>query len=844
MPTDENENNKLHGDDYAGLKDLYNQTGGHSWNNKTNWDVSSDTPPDADVVNTWHGVTVEGSRVTEIDLSYNSLAGAIPSSLGDFDSLRMLKLNNNSLDGTIPSELKSLSNLQELWLRKNSLSGTLPSSLGGLGSLQDLFLINNSFSGTLPSSLNALSNLTKLRLHNNSLSGTIPSWLESLTNLQTLGLSANPLSGTIPSWLGTHTSLQNLYLWQNDLSGTIPSELGSLTNLQNIWLKNNHFRGTIPESIEALSLPAKNKQLQNPPYVETEIEDVVAVYDQSFNLNISGNFGDINDNITSYSASGLPDGLTIDSITGAIGGTPTTKPTTPEHSNFIVTVTASDDAGGSVTDKFNIAVSYKLDRYFFINASDYQTLQALNNNHWDFEEIHKHWVDEDYGLLPLDITVNRMLDGVTVKNSRVTKLDLESKGLNGTIASELGALANLQELKLGRNSLSGTIPSELGSLGNLTYLTLNLNPLSGTIPSELGSLTSLEYLLMSTDSLSGTIPSELGSLSSLQDLYLNTNSLSGTIPSELGSLANLQNLNLSTNSLSGTIPSELGSLSSLQYLGLSTNSLSGTIPSELGALTSLQYLLLDHNSLSGTIPSKLIGLRDLSLEGNPPYLVTEIDDVDATSGQSFSLNVSANFGDINNDISSYSANGLPDGLTIDSSGAIGGTPATTPEASGTHTVTVTASDGNGEAEDIFNITVSSIITGTEDADTLSGYRGNDTLNGEGGNDTLNGQDGDDLLNGGNGDDTLNGGNGDDTLSGGGGADIFILASGMGEDTIHDFDDGTDLIKLGGGLSYTDLTFVSQGGSTSIETEVAGSREVLAILSGIDSGLLTQDDFVL
>ncbi|MBO1350998.1 MAG: hypothetical protein EBE86_028185 [Hormoscilla sp. GUM202] len=59
MPTDENENNKLHGDDYAGLKDLYNQTGGHSWNNKTNWDVSSDTPPDADVVNTWHGVTVK-----------------------------------------------------------------------------------------------------------------------------------------------------------------------------------------------------------------------------------------------------------------------------------------------------------------------------------------------------------------------------------------------------------------------------------------------------------------------------------------------------------------------------------------------------------------------------------------------------------------------------------------------------------------------------------------------------------------------------------------------------------------------------------------------------------------
>ncbi|MBC6478679.1 MAG: hypothetical protein GDA56_13805 [Hormoscilla sp. GM7CHS1pb] len=96
-------------------------------------------------------------------------------------------------------------------------------------------------------------------------------------------MSANPLIGTIPSWLGTLTSLRNLFLWQNDLSGTIPSELGDLTRLQNLWLKDNHLNGTIPPSVEALSLPAKKKQLENPPYVETEIEDVaVAVYNQSF----------------------------------------------------------------------------------------------------------------------------------------------------------------------------------------------------------------------------------------------------------------------------------------------------------------------------------------------------------------------------------------------------------------------------------------------------------------------------------------------------------------------------------------------------------------------------------
>ena len=548
-------------------------------------------------------------------------------------------------------------------------------------------------------------------------------------------------------------------------------------------------------------MPAKKKQLENPPYVETEIEDVaVAVYNQSFSKNISAHFRDINNNISNYSASNLPDGLTIDSTSGVISGTPT-EPTATEstESNFIVTVTASDDAGGSVTDKFNIGVSHKLDGYFFTNASDYQALQtiysSIGGRQRYFTDISVH---EEFGL-PLDMVVNRW-DWVTVENSRVTELDLRSRGLNGTIPSELGSLSSLQKLKLSYSGLTGTIPSELGSLGNLTHLWLDRNSLGGTIPSELGSLSNLTFLKLNVNS-----PPEL----------------SGTIPSELGSLSNLQELWMSTNSLSGTIPSELGSLTSLRGLYLNDNSLSGTIPSELDDLTSLQRLYLYNNPLRGPIPSELterLG-RYLFLGGNPPYVETEIEDVDATSNQSFSLNISAHFGDINNNISSYSANGLPDGLTIDStSGVISGTPATTPEASGTHTVTVTASDGNGEAEDIFNITVSSLITGTEDADTLSGYRGNDSLYGEGGSDTLYGQDGDDRL---------SGGNGNDTLYGGDGADTFVLAPDMGQDTIYGFEHGTDRIKLEGDLNFDSLTIANFGAE--LEGQIRAQQAAVASL---------------
>ena len=190
--------------------------------------------------------------------------------------------------------------------------------------------------------------VTHLYLYRNSLRGTLPSELGNLSNLRRLYLYDNDLRGTLPSELGNLSNLQFLYLAFNSLKGSIPSELGNLNNLRFLWLSNNSLSGTLPNRIEALSA---GKLLENPPYLETEIKDVYVTYGENFQLNVSAHFGDINDNITSYAAQGLPNGLTIDGTSGAIGGTPTTQGT------FTVTVTASDSAGGRVEDEFNIAVS-------------------------------------------------------------------------------------------------------------------------------------------------------------------------------------------------------------------------------------------------------------------------------------------------------------------------------------------------------------------------------------------------------------------------------------------------------------------------------------------------------
>ena len=95
----------------------------------------------------------------------------------------------------------------------------------------------------------------------------------------------------------------------------------------------------------------------------------------------------------------------------------------------------------------------------------------------------------------------------------LTTLALGSRGLTGTIATELGQLTSLETLDLSSNGLSGSIPTELGLMGpGLRALIVRGNFLSGVIPSELGLLTKIQSLHLQGNTLSGAIPSELGKL--------------------------------------------------------------------------------------------------------------------------------------------------------------------------------------------------------------------------------------------------------------------------------------------------------------------------------------------
>ncbi|MEO1291427.1 MAG: calcium-binding protein, partial [Pseudomonadota bacterium] len=88
------------------------------------------------------------------------------------------------------------------------------------------------------------------------------------------------------------------------------------------------------------------------------------------------------------------------------------------------------------------------------------------------------------------------------------------------------------------------------------------------------------------------------------------------------------------------------------------------------------------------------------------------------------------------------------------------------------------------------------LHGGNGADTLYGGDADDLMIGAADNDLLYGGSGDDRIKGNNGDDEITGGDGDDTLSGGSGADLFIYNRfESGNDTITDFTEGEDRLRL-------------------------------------------------
>ncbi|XP_026408767.1 probable LRR receptor-like serine/threonine-protein kinase At3g47570 [Papaver somniferum] len=214
--------------------------------------------------------------------------------------------------------------------------------------------------------------------------------------------------------------------------------------------------------------------------------------------------------------------------------------------------------------------------------------------------------------------------GVTCSHrhpNRVTRLDLESKSLAGSISPHIGNLSFLTDLILSNNSLNKDIPQQIGRLFRLKHLNLSRNILDGEIPSNISRCSNRIHLDISQNNLVGSIPDELGYLSNVKVLWLQHNNFSGEIPTSLGNIStSLTHLGLGYNNLDRIIPNTLSQLTRLKFLDITSNKLSGIVPSSLYNISSLEVFSLMFNQLHGTIPFDigltLPNITSFSVSGN------------------------------------------------------------------------------------------------------------------------------------------------------------------------------------------------------------------------------------
>ena len=332
-----------------------------------------------------------------------------------------------------------------------------------------------------------------------------------------------------------------------------------------------------------------------PIAVGTISVDTLTAAIPSVQIDVSGNFEDLDDETLIYTASSDDISVATVSVSGSLvtitaGGT----------GDVTITVTASDGTSAA-TQTISVTV----------NA-------ALTEEDWMPDANLRAKVRAALGLQEGEALTQQAMTRLTTFDAYVSQIEnltgleyatnLTSLNLNNNQISDISALENLTSLTtlwLFVNQISDI--SALENLTSLTTLRLSVNQISDI--SALENLTSLTTLWLSGNQVSDI--SALENLTSLTTLRLFVNQISDI--SALENLTSLTRLYLSNNHISDI--SALENLTSLTWLNLNNNQISDI--SALENLTSLTTLRLSVNQVSDiSALENLTALTELHLSGN------------------------------------------------------------------------------------------------------------------------------------------------------------------------------------------------------------------------------------
>jgi large repetitive protein len=441
------------------------------------------------------------------------------------------------------------------------------------------------------------------------------------------------------------------------------------------------------------------------------------------NYPVAGNFADLDGNTLSYSAAGLPAGLTIDPATGVISGTIDRSASQANGGAYSVTVTASDGNGGTVSQTFTWTVTNPGPTAVNDTASTSEdtpvTIAPLAN-------------DSDPDGDPLTITSATSPNGSVVINPDGTITYTPNPNFNGpatitytisdgqggtstaTIAVNVAAANDAPVVDTPLPAVAGVdgAPANIPTAGNFSDLDgdtlgfsaaglpagLTINPATGVITgtidrnaSQLGPNADGIYSVTVTasDGKGGTVSSTF-TYTVTNPAPTATNDTAATnedTPVTVDVLAN--DSDPDADPLTVTAATSPNGTVVINPNG----TLTFTPAPNFNGPTTISYTISDGNggTATATVTVNVAPVNDAPT-------VTPIAPQTNPDADVVSLPVADNFADLDGNTLSFSAAGLPAGLTINpTTGVISGTidrGASQPNG-GIYSVTVTASDGNG-----------------------------------------------------------------------------------------------------------------------------------------------------
>lgn len=572
-----------------------------------------------------------------IRLDANNLSATVPGFIAKFSNLNSLRLSSCGLYGTFPKEIFQVPTLQIIDISNNPLlhgsllefpknsafqglilsstnfSGNLTESIGNLRNLSRLDLSNCQFHGTLPRSTDQLTKLVYLDLSNNSFTGPVP-YFNMFNNLTKIVLSYNSLAGAISSahWEGL-MKLLVVDLRNNLLNGSIPSSLFSLPSLEVVQLSHNQFDGQIPEFFSASSslldtIDLSINNLEGP--IPMSIFDLRKL------------------NILLLSSNKISGTIQLDKFQGCRNLTTLDL----SYNNLSVVASENDPTWSSFSKMSTLKLaSCKLKRFPYLrNQSKLETLDLSNNQIngkvpnwiWELGNGHLRYLNlscnnltslQEPRTLPsnlnfLDLHSNQIRGNLPILPPVISYVDFSYNKFSSSIPNAPeSTLSFLYYYSLANNGLRGVIPQSFCNASYLLVLDLSRNMLSGKVPECLSRLSqSLGVLNLQRNNFSGQIPDSFPVNCALETIDLNGNVINGQIPKSLANCKKLEVLNLGNNNLSDKFPCVLINTSSLRVLVLRSNKFYGSIGCRkpIGTWENLQIVDLAHNEFDGNLPGE------------------------------------------------------------------------------------------------------------------------------------------------------------------------------------------------------------------------------------------------